>query len=429
MLGMNKAEKQYPTPFQRGVCWVALSGLALAIVILLISGALYGLGHIFMALEPVLLPVIIAGILAYLLFPATEWVQRRVVKRRIWAVLVILLLTAVGITGLGFAIVPPLIQQSGELMDKRHQILAGSIKAGQDLLENNASLQKGVDMLYQKTLNDAGAVGLSSANLALPESTPSYTDKVTAILDYNSSYLTEKGIEWLTAGSRAISGVAAFLIGGVMVPVFLFYFLLESERISRSWHDILPLRDSHFRDEVVATLQQINGYIISFVRGQMLVSLIDGILLGIALKILGLPYAITIAAAAALLGIIPYIGMISTSIPALLIAWFTWHDVSMVVAVAVIFVCVSQFDGWVIQPRVIGNRVGMHDLTIMFSVLFWSMVLGGVVGALLAVPLTAALKVLFSRYVWSSLSDDKQAPLSHLTSDSSSTATEIPPEK
>lgn len=403
MPGMNKTEKEYPTPFQRGVCWAALSGISLVVVIALVAGALFGLGQVFVALEPVLLPVVIAGILAYLLFPATKWMQQKLVKRRIWAVLIVLLLAAVGITGLGFAIVPPLVQQTGELVSKRQQILESSITTGQNLLEENAFIQQGVDMLYQKTLNDAGATELQPKDVKTIRDNPTHADKVVAILNYNSSYLTEKIIKWLTAGSRAISGVAAFLIGAVMVPVFLFYFLLESERIADSWHDILPLRNSRFRDEVVETLQQINGYIISFVRGQMLVSLIDGIILGIALKMMGLPYAITIAAAAALLGIIPYIGMISTSIPALLIAWFTWHDVSHVIGVAAIFICVSQFDGWVIQPRVIGNRVGMHDLTIMFSVLFWSLVLGGVVGALLAVPLTASIKVLFTRYVWSSV--------------------------
>lgn len=411
-------EKQYPTPFQRATCWAALSGLALTTLIVLIGVALFGLGHLFVTLEPVLLPVVIAGILAYLLFPATRWVQEKLVKRRIWAVLIVLMTTAIGITGLGFAIIPPLVQQSGELVSKRHQILSSSIKAGHDLLETNAFIQQGVDMLYQKTINDAHSAGIPTDDTQELSSKPTYADKVTAILDFNSSYLTEKGIEWLTAGTRAISGVAAFFIGIIMVPVFLFYFLLESERIASNWHDILPLRDSHFRDEVVATLQQINNYIISFVRGQMLVSLIDGILLGIALKWMGLPYAITIAAAASLLGIIPYIGMISTSIPALLIAWFTWHDLSHVVAVASIFICVSQFDGWVIQPRVIGNRVGMHDLTIMFSVLFWSLVLGGVVGALLAVPLTAAIKVLFIRYVWTSLSQDgKSTEFVNLTHD------------
>ena len=135
----------------------------------------------------------------------------------------------------------------------------------------------------------------------------------------------------------------------------------------------------------------------------MLVSLIDGFILGCALMIMGLPYAVTIGVAAALLGIIPYIGMITTSIPALLLAWVTWHDVGHVVTVLIIFLSVSQLDGWILQPKILGKRLHMHDLTIMFSVLFWGSILGGIVGALLAVPLTASLKVLFMRYVWPTL--------------------------
>ncbi len=369
----------------------------------ILTGALlYGLGRLFLALEPVLLPVIIAGILAYLLFPCVMWMQRRV-KVRVLAVLLVLILALAGITGFGLAIVPPLAKQTSELIEKRQQILEGATSTGRELLEQNRLVQQGIDMLYDMTVKDAREAGLSPEDMRELMVSDTHEHKLISVINFNSSYLTEKGIEWLTAGTRAIYGATAFIIGIVMVPVFLFYFLLKSEAIVLNWHTILPLRDSHFRQELVETLQQINGYIVSFVRGQMLVSLIDGVLLGIALKIMGLPYAITIAAAAALLGIIPYIGMISTSIPALLIAWFTWQDVGHVLGVAAIFMSISQFDGWVIQPKIVGNRVGMHDLTVMFSVLFWSLVFGGVVGALLAVPLTASIKVLFMRYVWPTL--------------------------
>lgn len=370
------------------------------------------MGILFLALEPVLLPVIIAGILAYLLSPVTTWFQNWL-HSRMSAVLLTMGITLLALAGLGAAVIPPLIRQTGELMNNRQQIVARAVETGKDLLETNSIIQTGIDMLYKRVLSDA--------QTELTEQTPqediserSYPQKLTSVMEYNSSYLTEKALDWVTAGTRAISGATFFLIGTVMVPVFLFYFLLESEQIQQNWHRILPLTRSRFRLEVVETLTQINNYIIAFVRGQMLVSLIDAVLLGIALKIMGLPYAITIAAAAALLGIIPYIGMISTCLPALLIAWFTWGDVGHVAAVAIIFFSISQFDGWVIQPRVVGNRVGMHDMTVMFSVLFWSSVIGGIVGALLAVPLTASIKVLFIRYVWPSLQkghqDDAELP-------------------
>ncbi|MBQ2379989.1 MAG: AI-2E family transporter [Akkermansia sp.] len=401
---MSMKEKEVPTAFQRNVCWLALSSVCLVVMVALLCACVCGIGWLFVTLQPVLLPVIVAGILAYLLSPAVKWVQK-LVKKRIPAVLIVLLVAALAVGGLAMTVVPPLVRQTSELVNNRQRILESSVAAGRELLQENHMVQNAVDTLYERTLSDLGeADERRFAQLT-------YEQKVIAIIDYNSDYLVDKGLTWLTAGTRAIYGASAFLIGAVMVPVFLFYFLLESEAIARNWDKVLPLRASQFKDEVVGTLQEINQNIVAFVRGQMLVSLIDGVLLCIILMSLGLPYAITIAAAAALLGIIPYIGMISTSIPALLIAWFTWHDVTMVVAVGAAFLAVSQLDGWVIQPRVVGNTMKMHDMTVMFSVLFWSMVFGGVIGALLAVPLTASIKVLFRRYVWGSFaSKTKDSP-------------------
>ena len=401
---MKIQDKEVPTLFQRKICWAALTGVALVVVVSLVFGLLFGLGSLFVALEPVLLPVVIAGFLAYLLSPCVALVQKRI-TRRIWAVVSVMSMACVLLVGLGLTIVPPLVQQTGDLISKREQILESVVEGGKAQLAENRLLQKGVDMLYSKMLKDARASELPLEDYEDLSQETTYEGKLTAILSFNSSYLTEKALGWLTAGTRALSGVSMAFIGTIMVPVFLFYFLLESASIAKNWHTVLPIRRSAFREEVVETLQEINNYIISFVRGQMLVSVIDGVILAIALKIMGLPYAVTIAAAAALLGIIPYLGMISTWIPAVLIAWFTWHDVSHVLIVTAIFGCVSQFDGWVLQPRIVGSRVKMHDLTVMFSVLFWSFVIGGVVGALLAVPLTASIKVIFTRYVWSTYRD------------------------
>ncbi len=398
---MSADEKQLPSRFQRAVCWYALTGIALLTIVVLVVALLFGFGSLFMLLEPVLLPVVLAGILAYLLSPCVRFVQRWV-KSRVGAVLLVMATCGLLVGGLAATIVPPLVQQTGELVSKRDEIHRSAVETGQYYLENNKLVQKGVDMLYDKVLKDARKSELSPGEYEALVQEDTYSGKLSSIINYNSSYLTECLVEWLTAGSRALSGVGMFVIGAIMVPVFLFYFLLESKQIADNWHTILPLQKSAFREEVVGTLQEINSYIISFIRGQMLVSVIDAVILAIALKIMGLPYAITIAAVAAVLGVIPYIGMISTWIPAMLIAWFTWQDVSHLVIVSAIFACVSQFDGWVLQPKIVGSRVRMHDLTVMFSVLFWSYVIGGVVGALLAVPLTAAIKVIFMRYVWSS---------------------------
>ena len=92
----------------------------------------------------------------------------------------------------------------------------------------------------------------------------------------------------------------------------------------------------------------------------MLVSIIEGILIAICLKLVGLPYAVTIGAAVCVLGIIPYLGIISAFIPAVLLAWFTWGDFQHILIVSGIFLAVNQFDGWVIQPKIVGDSVELH---------------------------------------------------------------------
>lgn len=416
----------YPTQLQRRVMWSALTLLSLSFIVVLACASAYGVVKLFVALEAVLLPVLIAGILAYLLNPVVKWLQRYVGKR-IWAVLIVMMAAFGVITGLFFCIVPPLVTQSGELYENRERIATDLVGSAKKLLREDRYVQQTVDMLYNQAVG-AGATPADASETvevvssvaqvsnevlptrdgaAAPElQTSEYESKLAVVMNHHSGYLINKSVEWLSAGGRFLYAMVYVVIGIIVVPIFLFYFMLESDPIAQHWDKILPLRNSRLKDEIVGTLSEINQNVVAFVRGQMLVSLIDAFLLGIALWCLGLPYALTIAAAVAILGIIPYIGMISTCIPAMLVAWFTWHDFSMVFAVVLIFLSISQFDGWFLQPKIVGKNMKMHDMTVMFSVLFWSLVFGGVLGALIAVPLTAAIKVVFRRYVWTSFQKD-----------------------
>ena len=344
-----RQKKTYPTPFQRAACWSALAWACVAFLALLIVAALYGLVMAFVALESVLLPVIIAGVLAYLLNPCVDWVEHHLRRRRVVAVLLVMCGASLLVGGGGAVIVPPLVSQTKLLIDKSDEILKDAMTSGEDFLNENSHARFVVDIFYDRLPKQ------------LDKGTPSYGDKLKHTLNYHSKDLTDIAVRWLTAGTRALYGSVGLLVGLVLIPVFLFYFLLQSETIRQNWDIVLPIRGSRFRDEVVGTLSQINDYIV-----QMMVSLIDGLLLGCALKIMGLPYAVTIGAAAALLGIIPYIGMITTSIPALLLAWVTWHDVGHVATVLIIFLSVSQLDGWIFQPKILGKRLHMHDHVFRF---------------------------------------------------------------
>lgn len=399
-----------PTDFQKKTCWGALTGLSFAVILALAVAGVLTVSYLLGFLEPVLLPVLVAAIIAYLLDPIVEWLIKFKFSR-IWAVCTVMAATLLAIVGFFWMIVPPLIQQTGDLVEKRTEIWNSASNMGKQFMEM-PQVAKVIDDMYKKAIRNQDDLPSDERENMLKATTPE--QKLSIYLDLNSSRLFNKISGWLTSGGKAIFGMLGIVIGLIMTPIFVFYFLAESRSIKDHWHDLLPIKTSHFKEELVDTLQEINGYLISFFRGQMLVSIIDGALIGIVLKIIGLQYAFPIGAAVAILGIIPYVGILITIIPAVLIAWFTWHDWQHVVLVLGIFTAVNQFDGWFIQPKIVGNSVGLHPLTVMFSVLFWTFVLGGLLGALLAVPLTAAIKVIFRRYIWQNMQTPNEAPrISH----------------
>jgi len=195
-------------------------------------------------------------------------------------------------------------------------------------------------------------------------------------------------------------GVTGFLLSLVMVPIYLFFFLKERPRIEKRWKDYLPLRASPLKDEVAEVLSQINSYIIAYFRGQLLVCLVDGILIGSILTLFGLSFAPLIGVLVVVLTMIPYIGIVICWIPAVLIAAAQYGDWWHPFWVTIIFVVVQNLEGMFYAPRIVGNSVGLHPVTVIVSIFVWGLLIGGLLGPILAVPLTATLKVLLARYVW-----------------------------
>lgn len=129
-------------------------------------------------------------------------------------------------------------------------------------------------------------------------------------------------------------------------------------------------------------------------------ALCDGVLLTVGFLMLGLNYAVLLGFVAGLLSIVPYLGIMLSLIPALALAAIQFGDWWHPTLVLVIFGLVQTLEGLVISPKIIGNRVGLHPLTIIIAVMVGSTLLGGLLGGVLAIPLTAALRVIMFRYVW-----------------------------
>ncbi len=454
---MPGSKEKIPTNLQKKTFWFAVTGVSGTIIVALVLALVWIMALTLGYLQQVLLPIAIAGILAYLLEPIVSWLERRKINRTLCVSMVLVAFLSL-LTLFFVSIVPPIINQTNDIINNRERILDRSTQFFEQTLKNPV-IVKMVDHYYEESLKTslqlekkpgsplanaissfvigeekASSSAAPSDGSILPrqqssggklraDAPPSPAvergldtkTKLVRALENNSAAYVQILMNWFSSGREVLSGGLAWIVGIVLVPIFVFVFLKDSASIAQRWTDILPLRASRFKEEVVETLTEINVYLIAFFRGQMIVSLIDGLLIGVSLWILGMPYAFIIGAAVGVLGIIPYIGIFSVFVPTLLLSWFVWHDWQHLVWVSVIFLACNQFDSWFIQPKIVGNAVGLHEVTVIFSVIFWSFIFGGVVGALLAVPLTASVKVIFQRYVWMNFQSRRTKPAeSHL---------------
>jgi predicted PurR-regulated permease PerM len=399
---------RYPSNFQRKTLWNALTGLAILTIGLLLAIIIWLIGQVLGILQPVLIPLAVAGIIAYLLDPVVSWLQKKGLSR-LKSVIAVFASFFVILGIMAIIIIPPIAEQLND-EEKLEKLTSNATK-----VLHNVRTQPWIAYWMERSPKTKTTPIKNSKNTKehITDISPVDTAPVpfseTRIAALLPNDIISKSALWLRGGTSKLLGILGLMLGFAMLPIYLYYFLKESSGIKAHWHEYVPLKASHFKDEVVDSLSEINGYLISFFRGQLLVAMIDGALVGIALWVFGLPYGLIIGLFMAVLGVIPYIGNILCLIPASVIAYIHFganptylgtNPWIYVIAVSVIFFVVQQINSLFTAPKIVGDSVGLHPMTVIFSMLFWSILLGGFIGALLAVPLTAAIKVLFRRYVW-----------------------------
>ena len=385
-----------PSRFQWKIWWLALTAAAIY-VLYWVAGKFGGLlidaiGF----LKPVVIPLAVAGILSYLLEPVVCFLTRWRFSR-LWAVITVFATVVAILASLVLWVVPAIHEQGSTVYQK----LPTYNKLAQAFIQRTIDSAKHFATLPMFQPNAAGQETADPFNAYLASTV---NEGITWITDNAPKMLAGIG-NFFLSGIGSAWGVVGVLLSLVLVPVFLFFFLNDGPQIAATWSNYLPLRASPLKSEIVSLLSEINSYLISFFRGQLLVSLIDGALIGTALIIMGLDFGLLIGLLVGVLGLIPYLGMLLCWIPAVLMAAAQFTDWAHPIAVTVIFIAMNQIDGLLIAPKIVGESVGLHPLTVIISVLAWSIVLGGLLGALLAVPLTATLKVLLKRYFWDKTPD------------------------
>jgi predicted PurR-regulated permease PerM len=430
---------EYPTPWQRKTMWAALTAVFVVFLFVILGAAIWAGASVISFLQPILIPVAIAMILTYLLDPLVTKMSRGTLSRT-KAVLLLFVIAFVALGGLLAWIVPVISVQSANFakevpaytqrardrivdliyrFDQTFGLLGGAHgKSPSTSLTNWLVGSPSPSVQPTATAPKGGAPSPSGSpsgpSPAIETIAPNpqrlsgverqriqaYVEKQMPKLEQALPTLMEKFWEILKRSIGGFLGIAGFLLSLILVPIYLFFLLKEKPRIEEKWKDYLPLRASPLKDEVAEVLSQINSYVVAYFRGQLLVCLVDGILIGTALTLFGLNFAPLLGVMVVVLTMIPYIGIIICWVPAVLVAAFQWGDWLHPIGVTLIFIIIQNLEGMFYAPRIVGNYVGLHPMTVIVSIFVWGLLIGGVLGPLLAVPLTATIKVLLARYVW-----------------------------
>lgn len=433
---------RYPAEWQQKAIWAAISALAISFLIFVFIAVVWIMANVISFLQPILIPVAIAAILAYLLDPVVTRMAAGGLGRT-KSIILLFAIAGLALAAVGTWLVPAIGMQSNNFVKElpqytvkaRDQVVEWIYRYEQTFGTTSKSRAKATSGIVNWLLGSTPAPTLkpspkptTAPEEAAPVPSPSATPLLEEIapapsklgeperhriqdlvekqlpnLEGQLPNLAEKVWGIIKKSIGGFLGVTGFLLSLIMVPIYLFFLLKQRPAIQSRWKDYLPLRQSRLKDEVAEVLLQINSYIIAYFRGQLLVCLVDGILIGATLSFLpppGLNFAVLIGCLVAILTMIPYLGIIVCWIPAVLIAVAQWGDFTHPLLVTLIFIVIQNLEGLFYAPRIVGNSVGLHPMTVIVSIFVWGLLIGGLLGPILAVPLTATIKVLLARYVW-----------------------------
>ncbi|MDB6169454.1 MAG: hypothetical protein JWM88_2318 [Verrucomicrobia bacterium] len=353
------------TASQRRVVATAVVLLSVAVSVATIVAGLIVFGHAVAFFSGVLWPLAVAGVLALILRPVVTIFERRLRVNRSAAVT---LLFGIFVLVAGAALVlllPPLIDQILNFLAYLPTLWANA-SAYFELHYPQwvALLQR---QLTHPTVRHAADAAVAELNGMISQAIPS-----------------------LRAAGGGLLGLAAFATHVAIVPVYLFFFLLARGGTDTKLRPHLPFLRPGIREDVIFLTREFVAIIESFFRGQLIIGLIMGILLALGFSLIGLRFGLAVGLVVGVLNIIPYLGTIVGLGVTLPLAFLQpdggWRLVGLVLLVKLV---VQALESWVLTPRIMGERTGLHPVAIIVAIFFWGTAFHGVLGMLFAIPLTA----------------------------------------
>ena len=312
-------------------------------------------------LSVVMLPVILSGLLFYLLNPLVDLMEKYKINRVLAISIIFVVIAILLIWGLAVAI--PNLQ---------HQVVT--------FARNVPSYLKDAD----KVINDL-------VTKRLPDDFRPQLEQVLANFSSQAtswaSDISSRAVNWLSA---LISATSQVIVALIIMPFMLFYLLRDGKGLRDHITQFLPTK---FREPVGKILTDVNQQLSNYVRGQITVAVIVAIMFIIFFKIIGLRYAVTLGISAGVLNLVPYLGSFLAMIPALVLGLIAGPV--MLLKVIIVFIVEQTIEGRFVSPLILGSQLNIHPITILF-VLLTSGSMFGIWGVLLGIPIYASAKVVIS---------------------------------
>ena len=313
------------------------------------------LGQIIGVLHALIFPLAIAGVMALVLFPVVELFERHLRMNRLGAVVSLFVILFGLLIALMILVLPTAIFQGSQFFESVPEIAQRSHE---------------------------------SLSYSFPKALPIIEDAI-ARMEIQSMLPDAE-----EAADRTMTYIS-FLVGLGFVPLYLFFALLSGGALKDQAKGMLFLFTHQRQNEVMHLMQLFIDYVTAFFRGQLTIALIMGVIMAIGFTFIGLEAAIFIGLALGLLNIVPYLGFLVGIVTVLPIAYFQPEGGSQIVMLVLAVIAVTQLvESVLLTPKIMADRSGLHPALVVISILFWGTVLGGVVGMILAVPLTAFLLTL-----------------------------------
>jgi predicted PurR-regulated permease PerM len=176
----------------------------------------------------------------------------------------------------------------------------------------------------------------------------------------------------------------------VLVPVLVIYLLRDFDRITERTAELVPERR---RASWLSFMREYDSLLSRFLRGQVVAAMIVGILTWFGLMILGVPYSGLVGATAGVFNLVPYLGLVVSVVPVVIIALLSGDFLSVIIRAAIVFGIVQLIDGTITGPRIVGSSVGLHPVWVILALAVGGAFFG-FVGLLIAMPAAVLIKLL-----------------------------------